>query len=164
MPDSIKRRRIWFYENGDLESSNDIHELVMRLFNYPEDLFYLFSENKTPINILINSEVECGNIRITESQSRFYRHPKLKRDYVRIHEHDVKWEWQKRVIDIGPMYFRHELKLSEKARRTLQMEQLAKLQESRDGNPLILQPNYLGVGIDFKKLFMLLKRLCKHKE
>lgn len=157
IPDSIKKSRIWVLENDDFESGNDVSELLAQLFDYPEDHFYLFIENGTPINTFMNASIEQGIIRIVETQSFFYRHPKFKRDYVRIREHSIKWDWEREVVKKGPMYFRDELVLSEKTRRTFEMQQLVEMQKSQGSNPLKLEPNFMGIGVDLRKVYAWLK-------
>lgn len=61
------------------------------------------------------------------------------------------------------MNFRHQLKLSEKSRRLLEMQQLIKMQnEANDAGPLKLEPNFMGFGIDLKKAYTwLMKKINK---
>jgi hypothetical protein len=166
-PDSVKKSRFCVFENLDFTSQADVDALIQQLFNSPEDSFYLYCEEHTSISPLVNSAVLFGAIRIIESQGFYYSHPKYKRDYVRIREPFIQWEWERKTRDKGPMFFRHELKLSERAKRDLEQAQLLQRQRvereaervhASPDNPLKLEPNFMGIGIDLRKAWAWLRR------
>lgn len=162
-PDSIKKTRIWEYENTDFATEEDISELLAHLFDYPEDEFFLYTPKEMPINELVQKAVDANALIILETQAFFYPHPKLKRDYVRIREHSVLWDWEREVLADGRMYFRHQLKLSERARRTFEMQQLVAMQKASNANPIKLEPNFMGIGIDLRKAYAWLIQQFKKK-
>lgn len=51
------------------------------------------------------------------------------------------------------MHSQYTLVLSEKARRMFEMLQLVAMHQALNSDPLILQPNFAGIGIDLKKAF-----------
>lgn len=162
IPDSIKKTRIWVHENDDFQTEEDISELLARLYDYPEDEFFVYSPKDQPINPFLRKAVDANAILITETQAFFYPHPKFKRDYVRIKEHAIRWDWEREVLAEGKMFFRHQLKLSERARRTFEMQQLVTMQgEASDINPIQLEPNFMGIGIDLRKVYTWLMRRFK---
>jgi hypothetical protein len=166
-PDSVKASKVWVFENADFTSQSDVDALLQQLFNSSEDSFYLYCEEHTSINPLINSGAHFGAIRVIESQGFHYPHPKYERHYVRIREPFIQWEWEREVRAKGPMLFRHELKLSERAKRDLEQAQLLQRQRAEreaervgasPDNPLKLEPNFMGLGIDLRKAWAWFKR------
>ena len=164
-PDTIRKSRIWVLENSDFAFESDISELLAKLYDYPEDSFYLFCQADAQICPSLLGAIETELLRVTESQSRFYKHPKFKRDYVRLNEHTTRWEWEREVIANTPMYIRYELALSEKARRTFEMQQTVAMHQAANSNPLELKPNFMGIGVDLPKAYSWLQaRLRRGKK
>ena len=75
------------------------------------------------------TQIEATILVSVEMNGHYYHHPKFIRDYVFIHELTAAWDWEREVLSQGNMYFRHELKLSERARRELEMQQLIAMQK-----------------------------------
>lgn len=59
------------------------------------------------------------------------------------------------------MHWRHELKLSQKARREFEMQQLVAVQRAASANPIKLEPNFMGIGIDLRKAYSWLVQRLK---
>lgn len=161
VPDSVRKTRLWVHENDDFKTEEDISTLLGLMYDYPEDDFFLFTPKGASINPLVASAVAASAIVIAESKGHYYPHPKFKRDYVRIHETTVSWDWEREVLAQGNMHFRHELKLSEPARRQFEMQQLVEMQKTANSNPLKLEPNFMGIGIDLRKAYTWLKQQLK---
>jgi hypothetical protein len=161
VPTSFKKTRVWIYENNDFRTEEDISILLGRMYEYPEDDFFLFTPKNGQISSLIDSAIEAIILVSVEMKGHYYHHPKFIRDYVFIHELTAAWDWEREVLSQGNMYFRHELKLSERARRELEMQQLIAMQKKTDLNPFRLVPSFMGVGIDLKKMLPWLKQKLK---
>ena len=147
----VKRSRFWVIENADLVDEQDISDLIARLYDYPEDDFYLFKQHDHPTNRLLQSAANSEVIALTEWKLNFYPHPKFKRDYVQLDKDRITWDWQRDVILTSPMFIRFELKLTTRARRALEHQQLIAAQKQADRNPVELKPNFMGLGIDVYK-------------
>ena len=147
----VKRTRFWVLENGDLVDEQDVSDLVARLYDYPDDDFYLFKQHDHPTNRPLQSAVDAEVISLTEWKLNYYPHPKFKRDYVHLDKHRLNWDWEREVIANSPMFVRFELKLTAKARRALEHQQLIATQKHADRNPVELKPNFMGLGIDVYK-------------
>lgn len=169
-PDSVKRSRSWVFENSDFTSQADVDALVQETFNSAEDSFYLYCEKHTSINSLVYNVMHFGTVHVVESQGFYYPHPKYKRHYVRIREPFIQWDWEREARDRGPMFIRHELKLSDRAKRDLaQTQPLQRQRSEREAgrtlappdNPLKLEPNFMGVGIDLRKAWTWLRRRAR---
>lgn len=147
----VKRSRFCVIENADLLDEQDVSDLIARLYDYPEDDFYFFKQHDHPTNRLLQSAVDSEIMAITEWKLNFYPHPKFKRDYVRLDKDSLNWDWQRDVILTSPMFIRFELKLTTRARRALEHQQLIAAQKQADWNPIELKPSFMGLGIDVYK-------------
>lgn len=147
----VKRSRFWVIENDDLEEEQDVSDLVARLYDYPEDEFYLFKQHDHSTNLLLQSAIDGEVIVATEWRLNYYPHPKFERDYVHLEKHCLFWDWEREVIASSPMFVRFELRLTAKARRALEHQQLISAQKQADRNPIELKPNFMGLGIDVYK-------------
>ena len=147
----VKRTRFWVLENDDLVDEQDVSDLVARLYDYPEDDFYLFKQHDHGSNHQLQAAVDAEVISLSEWRCNYYPHPKFKRDYVQLDKHRLFWDWQIDVIENSPMFVRFELKLTAKARRALEHQQLIAAQKQVNSNPVELKPNFMGIGIDVYK-------------
>jgi len=60
------------------------------------------------------------------------------------------------------MLIRHQLKLSARANREFETQQLVAMQKGANSNPIKLEPNFMGIGIDLRKSYSwLLARFAK---
>jgi hypothetical protein len=147
----VKRTRFWVIENADLVDEQEVSDLVSRLYDYPEDDFYFYKQHDHPTNRHLQSAADAEVIVLTEWKLNFYPHPNFKRDYVQLDKNRLTWEWQRDVILTSPMFVRFELKLTARARRALEHQQLIAAQKQADRNPVELKPNFMGLGIDVYK-------------
>jgi len=125
-PSSIKESRFRISEKGDFVTDEDIQELVRLLFLEPEYEFYYFHEKGTKPDSLLQTAINRGDIRITETKFFYYKHPKIERDYVHIERPhgSYQWEWEKEVVEKGPMFCRSQLELSHRKKRELEIQQI----------------------------------------
>jgi hypothetical protein len=161
VPDSAIGTRVWVHENDDFTEEGMISDLLARLYDYPEDKFYLYVLKGQHLPGSLRAALDNGFIVIAESKGHYYPHPKFQRHYVCIKEGFTQWDWEHDALRKGRMHFQHSLRLSEKARRTFEMQQLVAMHQAADSDPLILQPNFAGIGIDLKKTFSWLLQKIK---
>jgi hypothetical protein len=151
VPTSAIMTRLWVYENGDFHDDESVSNLLTCLYDYPEDEFYLYTlkseQISNPIRVAINNEV----ITIAESKGHYYKHPNFKRDYLCIIEGINQCDWESKVLAQGNMHYQRSLKLTEKARRRFEMQEMIAMQKAANSNPIVLEPNFMGIGIDLKK-------------
>lgn len=153
VPDSAIGTRVWVHENDDFTDEESVTDLLARLYNYPEDEFYLYVLKGQPISPSLRANLDNGFVVVAESKWHYYPHPKFQRHYVCIKEGFTRWDWERDVLQKGGMHIQHTLGLSGKARRTFEMQQLVDTHQAVNSNPLILQPNFAGIGIDLKRDF-----------
>lgn len=152
-PDSAIRTRLWVHENADFTVEETVSDLLANLYDYPEDEFYVYVLKGQSISPPLRAALDNGFVVITESKGHYYPHPKLQRHYVYIKEGLTRWDWERDVLQREHMHFQHTLGLSAKARRTFEMQQLVVMHQAVNSDPLILQPNFVGIGIDVKRHF-----------
>jgi hypothetical protein len=147
----VKRSFFLVIENDDVFDQSEVSDLIARLYDYPEHDFYLYKQHDHSTNAAIQSAVDSEIIALTEWRLDYYPHPTLKRDYVHLDKHHLQWDWQREVMATKPMYVRFELRLTTKARRALENQQLIAAQRQDNSNPVELKPNFMGIGIDVYK-------------
>ena len=153
VPDSAIGTRVWVHENDDFTEEETVSDLLALLYDYPEDEFYLYVLKGEQISGSLRAALDNGFIVIAESKGHYYPRPKFQRHYVCLKEGFARWDWEHDALQKGRMHFQHSLSLSEKARRTFEMQQLVAMHQAAASDPLILQPNFAGIGIDLKKAF-----------
>jgi hypothetical protein len=153
VPDSAIETRLWVHGNDDFTDEESVSGLLSHLYDFPEDKFYLYVLKGQPISPSLRAALDDGFVVITESKGHYYPHPKFERHYVCIKEGFTRWDWERDILQKEHMRFQHTLRLSEKARRTFEMQQLVSMHQAANSDPLILQPNFAGIGIDLKKAF-----------
>ena len=161
VPDSSIQTRLWVHGDDEFTDEESVLDLLSRLYDFPEYKFYLYVLKGKPISPSLRAALDNGFVVITESNGHYYPHPKFERHYVFIKEGFTRWGWERDVLRKGRMHFQHTLRLSEKARRTFEMQQLVDMHQAANSGPLILQPNFAGIGIDLKKAFSWLLQKIK---
>ena len=120
---SIKESKFRILESGDINTQEDMSELIRLLFEEPECSFYFFSEkdrgNKDSLLVVAMNQ---GDIVVDKTEFFYYKHPNHDRDYLEIEVRDgnYQWPWQKEVVEKGPMFVRREIKLSQRKRTELE--------------------------------------------
>jgi hypothetical protein len=158
----VKLSQFYTIENSDIATEDDLDRLVELMFHYPERNFYLFGLKEQGANHIVVSAEQHGILRIERYETQYYAHPKFERDWVKIDKRNPKWDWEKNVIENSPEYIRFTLKLTERWRKKMELgEALSAAEPKEDKNPLLLKPNFFGMGIDLPKAWDWLKAKCK---
>jgi len=122
----------------------------------------LFTPEREAINSHISAALDSNVLTVIESRSNYYVHPNYRRNYVQFRADHARWEWQRDVLAGGNMLIRHQLKLSARANREFETQQLVAMQKGANSNPIKLEPNFMGIGIDLRKSYSwLLARFAK---
>jgi hypothetical protein len=138
-------------EDEDIQTEKDVERLCLRLFNYPEHGFYYFHDSGKPVNALLRAAESANCLLMGESDPFYYKNPKYIKDFDRIPEGVVTYEWQEPLVENGPMHRRVTLKLSEQMKRRLEIRENINTEKASDTNPLLLKPSLWGFGIDIPK-------------
>lgn len=132
MPSSITMGKFWVFEKGDFQTEEDIQSMILLLFHEPKCDFYYFVEQGATSDSLVDAAEQRGDILMEETAFFYYKHPKFNRDYLHIEVRDgnYAWEWQRQVVEKGPMYLRRKLRLSPRKRTELEIWQKIEMEES----------------------------------
>lgn len=132
LPSSIVESSFRIFETDDFKIKEDIDELIRLLFEEPECSFYYFRENdKGYGNSLLLEEKRKGNLLMNKTDFFYYRHPKHKHHFIKIKVRDGKFQsdWQRAVVEKGPMFIRTKTELSQKKRTELELLQKISIEE-----------------------------------
>lgn len=143
----------------ELVSDEDISNLIHDLFYFPEDTYFLYYEyeNKEVPEKFDAEKLKALGLSFRKYENFFYRWPwddetPQKYSYVRLTIDKINYPWQQEIVDRGPMYGRVQIELMEWRKKEIELQRI-KSTHSPDSDPLILQPNFMGLGVDLKKLF-----------
>jgi len=117
------------WEDGRLQSEEQLQHLITQLYNEPDARVYFFQEVGKP-NRLLTAATERGEIRSTGWEGGFYRDPHGHGVFVRVPPPvDGKYEyaWQEKAVASSPMYLRLPLALTRRKERELEARQLAEV-------------------------------------
>lgn len=140
IPSSMKEGVFRIIEKGDINTKEDLQSLILLLFHEPECDFYYFLEQGTIADSLLLSAQGRGDILMSETDFFYYKHPKLDHDYVHIEKRDAdyRWDWEREVVEKGPMFTRIKLQLSARKRTELEILQKIEMEEAiREGRKKI---------------------------
>jgi len=152
----VKKSAFYVIEENDIADENALHQLLSLLFDFPERAFYYFHEKGRPVEAWIARGRDCDQILLNETEFFYYRHPKFQRDYVRIVPRDsYTFEWERQVVEKGPMFLRTKLELTPRMRRQMEVEHKMIIEQgmrhATPEHPFLLRPALWGFGIDLHK-------------
>lgn len=152
-----------------LIKEEDLYNLVHDLFYFPEDKYFLYFEYESPAipEGFDTEKLEHFGLALRKYENFFYRRPfgedePDRYSYMRLTAADIKHPWHQKLVDSGPMYCRVQIELMEWAKKDIELQRLKSL-SSKNEDPLLLQPNFMGVGVDLKKVPSWLKRVFSKK-
>lgn len=149
MPDHFTKGHFYVIESADIDSREEFEKLLQLMHAFAERSFYYYCEKGNAFNKYLVVAEQTGVIIYRETKSFFYRHPRLKRDYVRIvksPDGTYPFDWEREVVEKGPMFFETTLALSERERRRRDVADLAR--KPSEPSPVIFRPAIYGMGFD----------------
>lgn len=158
-PSSITKSGFHVIENDQIKSDQELNHLLQLMYDFAEHSFFLFRRQSDTLNPLIAQAMRSGLLLNRVTESFYYDHPNYagKGNYVRIERGNIRFDWQREVIEKTPMYTRTTLELAEKARRRLALRELRA--ELDRGSPFFIRPSIWGVGVDLPKALKRLREL-----
>lgn len=157
IPDKMEIGEFHVMEDADIQTADDLNEMILIMFNHPERTFYYFGKKDGSPNELLENSKCRGEILMNVTEFFYYKHPNVNRDYIKIQRGGGQSDWEKEVVKKGPMFVRIKLELSEKKKRELEVYQKIEIEKRIDTNPIELKPNFWGFGIDLFKMFRIFK-------
>src|ERR1700722_3657202 len=127
-PDEIRRGQFRVIEPSEIASRADVDALMRLMWQEREcDYLYYISKNG-PGSAAIAQAHNCGELLMEEAKRRYYRHPRFDQDYIHIPDGNgaYRWEWEKKVVEKGPEYWRFRLRLA--ARKIVEFDTLFKIE------------------------------------
>lgn len=134
VPDSVTESRFYVIEAGDLPTDSEVRNLITQMWLEPEASFYYYhghTGGPTTDAALLGARAR-GDVLMDQRDRRYYRHPSIPRDYVRIipkGEDEYNWEWERDVVAKGPEFWRVTLKLSQRKREELDAWRKVQMEE-----------------------------------
>jgi hypothetical protein len=149
---SVETTFFWPIENADISTEEDLDQLLRVMYDCPEHEFYVFLQKEASKTAVLDSAMNVrGDISVVHTDLRFYRHPKSGHgNFVRVRSGDADIESMREVAQTQE-YVRFTIRLSERKRREMEVRQHLAAHADANSNPLILQPNFNGVGINLPK-------------
>lgn len=150
---SVKHSKLHAIECDEIASEEDLDHLIRFMFEFSERDFFLYCPLSNGANQFVLAAEVHGVLTIALTEMRYYRHPNFQRDYVKIDREEPLWDWEKEVRETAPEFMRCTLKLTERWRRKLELQEaLADQEEKKEPeSPLILKPGMFGLGLDLPK-------------
>ncbi len=153
----------------ELVSTDDISNLVHDLFYFPEDKHFLYFEygsNDMPEGF-DSEKLKAYGLAFRKHENFFYRRPLDDTNpedysYIQLTIDKINYPWQQKIVDAGPMYGRVQIELMEWKKKEIELQRIKSVHQN-DNNPLLLQPNFMGLGIDLKKLLKWGKNIFRKK-
>ncbi len=141
----------------DLIHDQDINNVLHALYFFSEDkyfFYYEYSNSKVPEGFSLE-KLKLNGIDTKKYENFYYRRPwddekPEKYNYQQFTPANIEYTWQQDIVNKGPMYGRVQLELFEWKRKSIDVDQIS--EATKDTNPLILQPNMAGIGVDLYKL------------
>jgi len=134
IPSSIIESKSYHFIVGDFPDYAHVNELFRMMFEKTECDFFYFGEQGKPIDAALEKAKNDGDLLIVETQFYWYKHPNAanNKDFVRIEKPigDYRWEWQKEVVEKGPMFMRMKLKLANKKRTEFEIWKKVQIEDS----------------------------------
>lgn len=179
LPSSIQESNFRNLEFGDIKALEELKYLLLLLFREKEcNFYYFFAKDIGPIDKPLQMSKNNGDILMQDRELFYFKHPEHDRVYIKIEVRDGKYEfdWQKNVVEKGPMYTRYKLQLSDRKRTVMETLQKIELEEqirkarsvsmpdiNTKEDIIDLKPNCFGVGINLNALVRKWKSIIKKK-
>jgi hypothetical protein len=141
---SVTKSYVYIFENGALESRQDLEELLALMHEFPEREFTVYFEKGVPLNHWILSAEHNRALLFSPIKFSFYRHPNSKRDYIHIDPDDCEFDWEREAIKKGPMFLEVKLKLSDTERQRRNSKDVT----AKPSPLFFFKPSVWGTGID----------------
>ena len=126
-PDSIQMSTFRIFEQGDIPNAEALLKLMELLYWEPECEFRYLYRDGTPMDSPLAAAIQKRDVLVKKSEWRFFRHPKFKKDYVKIPKtENYQFDWEREVVEKGPEFVEAILELS--PRKRTEMDTISKVQ------------------------------------
>lgn len=167
IPESVETTSMHIIEAEDMESDDNVRELIGLMYAHQEREFYLYLVKGKSANKVLLDRLESFGILRGASEFYYYRRPDLESSYIRVQRQEIQYDWQNKIVDKGPMFFRVSLKLYKAMMRRLEIQEHLAVNKAQDVNPLELKPGLFGIAINLLKLprfYRWTAELCRKRQ
>jgi hypothetical protein len=121
MPSSMSLSRFMELQRNDLRSEEEFQSLIANLCYRPEVTVYYFCEHGEHWDPLLSEAVKQEEVLIEKTENFFFRHPRASGFInIEVRDDNYEFEWQRQVVESGPMFSRSTLVLSAHKRLSLE--------------------------------------------
>jgi hypothetical protein len=99
------------FQDEDITSDEDVQDLILDIYHRPEVEFYYYQEYEKEINKYLSQACNSGKILMNYFEYFYYKHPNFS-DYVKIQKHNIKFDWEREVMESTPMFIKTRVLLS----------------------------------------------------
>ena len=145
----------------DLQTIQNIEDLVYDFYWFPRDNYYLFFKHGETISRNLLDEFERQGIIFVKTELYFYKRPSpaFIHDFIRLLPHELEYDWQIQAAQ-GDIFGRITLSLEEWRKKRLDITYIAQVAASKmEGNEPILdlKPGLWGFHLNLRSLFRRIK-------
>jgi hypothetical protein len=119
-PSSVRMWTSAVYEQGQLSTPEAVERLTQRMFLHAETRIQYYYLDGTAFDPPLQSAIDSGDILVTKSEFRFFKHPHIAHDYVKIEKDQYDQDWKKDAAEYTPEFVEAILELSERKRSELE--------------------------------------------
>ncbi len=121
-------------QDEDITSDEDVQDLLLDIYHRPEVEFYYYQEYGKERNKYLSQACNSGQILMNDFEYYYYKHPNFIRDYVKIQKHNIKFDWQREVMESTPMFIKTRVLLSKSQERHLSILQAIETEKQINSN------------------------------
>ena len=146
----------------DLQSDEDISQLVTEIYWYPDDFYYLFTKVNKGFGDFLATRFKQSGLILKKIERCFYPHPNpgYKNDFVHLPPGEIVYNWHKEAVK-KQEYTRFTIELAPWKRKELDMAYTAQATVNAAGRnaPIVeAKPGFMGFSINLFAISGKLKR------
>jgi hypothetical protein len=121
---------IYIVNEDAIKTEEDFENLIRQMYEYAERDFYYYPKVAPGSGGVMREKSRLGYILLEERETHYYQHTYYDW-YVRIEPRDGKYDqdWEREVVEKGPEFLQYRLRLTERARRELEVFYRLRLEE-----------------------------------
>jgi TIR domain len=127
---TTKQGEIFIVNESAIKTEEDFEGLIHQMYEYAERNYYYYKEVAPGSGGLMLEKARLGYILMEDREPHYYRHTYYNL-YVHIEPHDGQYneDWEREVVEKGPEFLQYRLRLTERARRELEIWYRLRLEE-----------------------------------
>ncbi len=160
---SVTRSQFHVIENADISDQETANHLLNLLFDYPERSFYVYVQKNASVGLYLRQAIDAEDILVVQTDLEYFRNPSAPKNFKKIHRSLDASLTPCESTPEQTEYVRLSITLSARKRRAMGVDQILEAQSQKSTNPLKLEPNLWGIGVDLRKLWTWVKLKLPHR-